>query len=65
MGYSVIAEFVIHHERMKDIAEALQIIKEWNPSYSLKFFMSDYSEELWLTPRFTYVCDFHREQSLE
>ena len=68
MGYSVIAEFVIHHERMEDIAEALQIIiKEWNPNYSLKFFMSDYSEAEILAVANTkvYLCDFHREQSWE
>jgi len=29
---------------MEDIAEALEVIKNWNPMWSPKFFMSDYSE---------------------
>ena len=71
VGYSVIAEFVTHHERMEDIAEALQIIKDWNPNYSPKFFMSDYSEAEMLAVEKVfpdtkvYLCDFHREQSWE
>lgn len=44
VGYSVVAEFVIQHEKTGDIAEALQFIKQWNPQWSPKFFMSDYSE---------------------
>ena len=43
---------------MEDIAEALQIIKDWNPNHSLKFFISDYSEAEMLavvTSRFTYA----------
>ena len=71
VGYSVIAEFVTHHERMEDIAEALQIINDWNPNYSPKFFMSDYSEAEMLAvgkvfpDTKLYLCDFHREQSWE
>ena len=44
VGYSVVAEFVIQHEKSEDIAEVLQFIKQWNPQWSPKFFMSDYSE---------------------
>ena len=71
VGYSVIAEFVTHYERMEDIAETLQIIKDWNPNYSPKFFMSDYSEAKMLAVEKifpdtkVYLCDFHREQSWE
>ena len=71
VGYSPIAQFVIHHERMEDIAKALQIIKDWNPAWSPKFFMSDYSEvEMMAAERVfpntkLYLCDFHREQSWE
>ena len=56
---------------MEDIAEALQIIKDWNPNYSPKFFMSDYSEAEMLAvgkvfpDAKVYLCDFHREQSWE
>ena len=56
---------------MEDIAEALQIIKDWNPNYSPKFFMSDYSEAEMLAVEKVfpdtkvYLCDFHREQSWE
>ena len=71
VGYSVVAEFVIHHERMEDIAEALKLLKQWNPQWSPKFFMSDYSEAEILAVEQTfpattlYLCDFHREQSWE
>ena len=67
VGYSVIAEFVTHHERMEDIAEALQVIKDWNPNYSPKFFLSDYYEARILAvgkafPDAKVLCDFHRDQ---
>ena len=41
VGYSVVAEFIIHHEQAE---EALQVLKEWNPLWSPAFFMTDYSE---------------------
>ena len=52
---------------MEDIAEALQIIKDWNSNYSLKFVMSDYSETemLAVANAKVYLCNFHREQSWE
>ena len=54
---------------MEDIAEALQMIKDWNPNYSPKFFTSDYSKAEMLAVEKVfpdtkvYLCDFHREQS--
>lgn len=71
VGYSVVAEFVIQHEKTEDIAEALKFIKQWNPQWSPKFFMSDYSEaeitavEQTFPTTKLYLCDFHREQSWE
>ena len=71
VGYSVVAEFVIQHERTEDIAEVIQLIKQWNPQWSPKFFMSDYSEaeitavEQTFPTTKLYLCDFHREQSWE
>ena len=51
--------------------KALEILKQWNPLWQPKFFMSDYSEaELGaISNSFptatTYLCDFHREQCWE
>ena len=71
VGYSVVAEFVIQHEKAEDIAEALNFLKEWNPRWCPKYFMSDYSEAEMAAVEQTfpnttqYLCDFHREQSWE
>ena len=46
VGYTVVAEFVIQDETAEKIEEAIQILKQWNPEWIPKFFMSlsDYSE---------------------
>ena len=44
VGYSVVAEFVVHSESAENIKEALQVLKEWNPDWFPRFFMTDYSE---------------------
>ena len=31
--------------RQKNIAEAMGIIREWNPHFMLRYFMTDYSNE--------------------
>ena len=43
-GYVVAAEFIVQTETNKQIEEALNIFKSWNPSWSPRYFMSDYSE---------------------
>ena len=45
VGYTVVAEFVIQDETAEKIEEAIQILKQWNPEWIPKFFMSlsDYS----------------------
>ncbi len=71
VGYSVVAEFVIQEESAEKIAEALGIIKKWNPSWNPSFFMTDYSEaELLAIEQLSptvkaFLCDFHREQAWE
>ena len=71
VNYAVVAEFIIQSESAEHISEALSVIKGWNPNWSPKFFMSDYSEaeQLAITETFPhctiYLCDFHREQSWE
>lgn len=71
VNYTVVAEFIIQSESAEQIAEALSIIKDWNPKWSPPFFMSDYSEAEQLAintvfPHCTvYLCDFHREQAWE
>lgn len=67
----VVAEFIIQSESAEEISEALTILKQWNPNWEPKYFMSDYSEaELCAIEQVfpdckVYLCDFHREQAWE
>lgn len=69
MGYSVVAEFVVQTETAESITEALLMLKQWNPNWNPRYFMSDYSEAELMAlenvfPNTTiYLCDFHREQA--
>ena len=69
VGYSVVAEFTVQSETTENIQEALQLLKDWNPKWNPKYFMSDYSEaelsaiEAVFPQAKTYLCDFHREQA--
>ena len=71
VNYAVVAEFIVQSESASEIADALRIIKQWNPEWNPPFFMSDYSEaeHLAVTQVFpqciVYLCDFHREQAWE
>ena len=68
VGYKVVAEFLCQNEDNECIAEALNIIKSWNPTWKPKYFMVDYSmaEIITIESEFpdvaVYICDFHREQ---
>jgi hypothetical protein len=42
VDFQVIASFIIQHESTDAIKEALQLIKDWNPEWHPKFFMTDY-----------------------
>ena len=69
VGYKVVAEFLCQNEDNECIAEALNIIKSWNPTWKPKYFMVDYSmaEINAIESEFpdvaVYICDFHREQA--
>ena len=71
VGYSVVAEFIIQHEDMTSIAEALHILKEKWDGHGIKIgnFMIDcqQSEENAIHGVFTesciYLCGFHRLQA--
>ena len=69
LGYSVVAEFIVQEESAEKIAEALGVIKQWNPSWNPSFFMTDYSEaellaiEQVFPSAKSFICDFHREQA--
>ena len=69
VGYSVVAEFVVQSETTTNISEALSKLKEWNPNWTPKYFMTAYSEAELVSleeafPTTTvYLCDFHREQA--
>ena len=71
VGYMVVAKFIIQSESAEEISEALSILKQWNPNWKPKYFMSDYSEtELCAIEQVfpgckVYSCDFHREQAWE
>ena len=71
VGYSVVGEFVIQSETSQQIAEALMVLKGWNPNWNPPFFIVDYSEaelgaieEVFPSTK-VYLCDFHREQAWE
>ena len=71
VGYSVVGEFVIQSETSQQIAEALLVLKGWNPNWNPPFFIIDYSEaelsaieEVFPSTK-VYLCDFHREQAWE
>ena len=71
VDYVVCAEFVLHKEDTDNITEALQILKQWNPTWYPKNAMTDFSEmeinaiNTVFEDTFVMICDFHREQSWE
>ena len=70
-GYCVVADFIVQSESTEHVTEALQVIKQWNPSWNPNYFMTDYSEaeiaalEAVFEDSYVYLCDFHREQAWE
>ena len=70
-GYCVVADFIVQSESTEHVTEALQVLKEWNPSWHPSYFMTDYSEaeitalEAVFEDSYVYLCDFHREQVWE
>ena len=71
VGYGVVGEFITQAETAEHISEALQQLRNWNPTWNPQFFMTDYSEAELLALEQTfpgvqiYLCDFHREQAWE
>ena len=69
VGYKIVAKSLYQNEDNECIAEALNIIKSWNPTWKPKYFMVDYSmaEINAIKSEFPYVevyiCDFHRGQA--
>ena len=69
VGYKIVAKSLYQNEDNECIAEALNIIKSWNPTWKPKYFMIDYSmaEINAIESEFpdvaVYICDFHREQA--
>lgn len=45
VGYKPIAEFICENEMTAAIAEAINILKQWNQLWKPKFFMLDYSQQ--------------------
>nr|XP_047143262.1 uncharacterized protein LOC124817350 isoform X4 [Hydra vulgaris] len=71
INYQIVAIFVCEHETTESIKEALMCIKEWNPLFQPKFFITDYSNEeinsleSVFSGSTVFICDFHREQAWE
>uniref|UniRef100_A0A8W8IS37 SWIM-type domain-containing protein n=1 Tax=Magallana gigas TaxID=29159 RepID=A0A8W8IS37_MAGGI len=69
VGYSIVASFVVANENRENIKEGLQMVKEWNPEWNPKYFMTDFDErEIWAIENTfkdceSLLCDFHREQA--
>eukprot|EP00794_Sanderia_malayensis_P002332 gene2332-2685_t len=69
IDYQIAATFVCESESTESIEEALNILKQWNPEFRPKNFMTDYfNEEMAATENVfkgckTLICDFHREQA--
>ncbi|KAK3083109.1 hypothetical protein FSP39_014287 [Pinctada imbricata] len=69
VDYSVVAVFACQSENSHTIAKALRLIKEWNPNWNPKHFMTDLCEaELnaiatCFPDCHSFICDFHREQA--
>eukprot|EP00794_Sanderia_malayensis_P018489 gene18489-20338_t len=71
VDYQIVATFVCEGETKEAIEEALSIIKDWNPDFKPRYFMTDYSNEeigalkSTFNNCFVFICDFHREQAWE
>ena len=71
VGYKVVAEFMCQHEDEISISEALGILREWNPDWSPKYFMVDFSVaeigaiEMCFPGVVAYICDFHHQQAIQ
>lgn len=42
VGYKPVAEFICENETTNSIAEALEVLKTWNPEWTPRYFMTDY-----------------------
>ena len=71
VGYSVVAQFIVQSESVECIAEALNVLEEWNFNWKPPIFLCDYifrcrvlCTEAGISYSTTvYGCDFHREQA--
>ena len=69
VGYETVAKFHYQNEDNECIAEELNIIKSWNPTWKPKYFMVDYSmaEINAIKSEFpdveVYISDFHRGEA--
>lgn len=43
-NYMVVAEFIVGSENVEAIVEPLKILQEWNLSWNLWYFITDYSD---------------------
>jgi len=42
VSYEVVAVFIVQNEQSESIAEALAVLKQWNPSWDPRYFMVDF-----------------------
>ncbi|KAI8516096.1 hypothetical protein Bbelb_069090 [Branchiostoma belcheri] len=68
-GQAIVGVFISHSEKTEDIAEALQVFKEWNADWHPSHFMVDFCEaeigalEAEFPESEVLLCDFHREKA--
>ncbi|XP_062583252.1 uncharacterized protein LOC134245018 [Saccostrea cucullata] len=69
VGHSICGSFLVSSESKSCIKEGLNKLKQWNPNWSPKYFITDYDEreiqaiEEAFQDCFVYLCAFHREQA--
>ncbi|MES9881483.1 MAG: hypothetical protein ABW185_11435 [Sedimenticola sp.] len=69
VSYVPVMEFICENESTPCITEALALLKSWNPDWSPKYFMLDYSDQEYQALHAVfpdtekYLCCFHMEQA--
>ena len=66
VGYCAVAEFVTQSETTEAISEALNVLKEWNPTHLLSYVITQkqkFQQSKLCLSQFKCTCDFHREQA--
>ena len=44
-GYSVVATLILENEKAMAIEEAMRIVKDWNPDWNPRYFLTDFDSQ--------------------